>query len=145
MEYSCSRVVFSLYEALHVVYLIWIFKLSDTKLCDNQKICNFSIREVFSWVRSDMVEHQIAKMKLLMRDDPRNSRFIKINYTCKYSTNTISNKDLVEHQIAKMKLLMKDHPSNSRFIKINYTCKYTKNTTYHKHEIHYKRQRRKLL
>ena len=59
----------------------------------------------------DLVEHQIAKMKLLMKDDPSNSRFIKVNYTCKYSKNTIfnlTNKDIVEHQIAKMKLLMKD-------------------------------------
>ena len=44
MEYSCSRVVFLLYEAFKI-YLLWMFKLSDTKLCDNLKMCNFSIRQ----------------------------------------------------------------------------------------------------
>ena len=50
MEYSCSRVVFVLFEAL--IYLLGIFKLSNAKLCDDLKMCNFSIREVFPCARS---------------------------------------------------------------------------------------------
>ena len=52
MEYGGSHAVFLYYVELF--YYLGFFKLSDRKLRAYLKICNFSIREVFPWVRSHM-------------------------------------------------------------------------------------------
>ena len=79
MESSCSHVVFLLYEALF--YFLGIFQLSSTKFCANLKMCNFSIREVFPWVRSIMCCH-ICDWNIVNCDAKQrtNEREVTINF-----------------------------------------------------------------